>query len=185
LLGFAWFLDYRNSFGSRGGLVYLFVFLTTMPILTIPQWLRQWRYLEMESLRPIERSRFLGELGLAIVFDVALVWAMLAAAIVIWVMLLKRGTMEGINVAIALCQSALMQIFLLAGVLWLMRLRSGGLIVAATVLIALPLIVLMDIALLDFYRYREIALLSSLVLAGVGAMIAVDARGRWVLTEMG
>jgi hypothetical protein len=179
---------------NSGAVVPMFLIMSMMPALVVSQmWFRQWRFLETESLRPIDRGRFLSEIGMALAINVAQCWGVFAAAVVVRATVLNRFHFDSAALAEALCASALVQVFLCGVIVWLMRYRSPGmtigvggslavLVTIPTVILACPKGIYEPARLAD---YGVAALVVSGVLALLGLLIARDARRRWLVTELG
>jgi hypothetical protein len=183
----------RNAQANVGAALPLCIWLSIVPASAAGQlWMRQWRFLEIELLRPIERRRFLQQVGLAMGVTFAQCWCVFAAAFVLRLGILTPEPLNVTTILLVLGSSLLMQIFLLGSIIWLMRYRSPGLVIGASllaILIALPTLILTlpggMMGMPHFGEFQMPAVVAATVLAGIGLVITRDACRRWLVTELG
>lgn len=165
------------------------IFLTMMPITGVGQaWLKQWRFLETDSLKPIDRSAFLNELGLAIALDALRTWVVWATAIILGSLFF--GLVDWSLLASVMAASFFFQFFLLGVSIWEMRHRSEPVMLMTNgasmlvILLITPLVALppnMQV----WMGYRWILVAIAAISAGAGVLIARHAYQRWLTTEFG
>lgn len=158
---------------------------SVFPSALIPEfWLRQWPFLEIESLRPIDRITFLAELGAAIAIDIVQCWSIIA----IVVMALAVINSEAKFGVLILVGSAAVTIFNYGCSLWLMRYRSSGITVIGSCSVVFLIMLSDPVALFwgfDVSAHYGLRFAAAAVLACLGVLITRDAFRRWLVTELG
>ncbi|HVT87569.1 MAG TPA: hypothetical protein VHD56_01845 [Tepidisphaeraceae bacterium] len=175
-----------TSTPGLSGIVVFCLSLSLPPVLLGENWLKQWRYLEVESLRPHGRASFFQELGLAMAINYLEMW--LAFAVVLVADALLFGSpmnMKGGWLHIALGGSLAMQIISYGVNVWMMRYRSTGLVLGGMMVVAMPAFILPLIMEHDFLWHETRWLMIAGALAVAGLLLARDGYRRWLVTELG
>jgi len=161
----------------------LFIWILFMPtLMTVAGWLQMWTFLEADSLRPIRRGRFLTELSAAIAVCCVQAWMIYAAAIVLWSVVFPNSVSRFDMIA-RLAGSLAAQLFVYSAGLWLMRYRAMGWLMV----VYLPIFVVLVLVALTANFNWPAAIIAGIyaALAAAGVWIFLDARRRWMVTELG
>lgn len=164
----------------------LMIMATALPLLIAGSWLDRWRFLESESLLPIDRRSFLKELGLAIGIDLFQAWAGFTAVIVVDLLIFGPHPIEiGLSGAM-LFASLMLHTLGFAMVVWMMRYRSPVWLTAGYVVTLLIPGMALNIAGEEPFEHRLLVIcLGAVAIAALGVAIVRDAYRRWRVTELG
>jgi hypothetical protein len=147
-------------------------------------WPRRWYTLGDESLRPASRRQFVREQGAAMALEMGVTWLLLTTALYAGAMLLEpsRVLVSRLCQALPIIISA--QILTFGAIAWVMRYRSGWLVVAPVFLATFTgmSVLVVGGALSELDRVQPM-LLASVIFAAAGVGIAFDAYRRWLTTE--
>jgi hypothetical protein len=165
----------------------LLIYLAILPITGVGHsWIRQWRFLEIESLRPILRDRFLKQVGVAIGIQMLQAWAIFACAYLVDTLFLELGPvdMNGVTIYVAGSLGAL--VFGNGLLVWSIRYRSnatGAIIICGMATAAYMGLVAIGInSVITVSSWIEIIP----VLLTVFGMYAIrDGCRRWLVTDLG
>lgn len=167
----------------------VYAFLLFMPsMMTASAWLRMWRYLEAESLRPIARSRFIRELGLAMAIDILTLWFGFAVVIVADAALFGPAPFDWGLLAMRIGMSLLIQTLAFGVVAWTVRHRSPMQMAFATMaamVVPAVLVLLMSDPLPHSWQVNAMIAIGVLVCACIGVWVILAAYGKWLVTELG
>lgn len=143
--------------------------LNTLPVaIAAFGWRERQRTLGYEMLFPVERDQFAIETLAALAVDLLEFWIAALIATLIVFALLERGLLRSRMFEVCLCASALMQIFLLGGMVMLLRVRQPA---WSAAMIAL-LLLCMLIPLLEVWHPKPAISLPLLMRIAVAEMIA-------------
>jgi hypothetical protein len=159
------------------------VWIGIMPVLMIAvSWLNFWRFLETDSLKPMDRRSFLQEIGLAITVQTLQGWSIFAGLFV----LLEAWINPRVDVA-----SLMAGLFLwlgatacgLAVAFWLMLYRSGAFILV----ISITVTSIVAVILFEAARSggQPVMIMGAVVFLWLGILIARAAYRKWLVTELG
>jgi uncharacterized protein YjeT (DUF2065 family) len=172
-----------SPMSGHESLVFWFCLMLILPSLTLMIWPRLWRQLALDSLRPLDRDRFLAEVGLAIAMNVGRTWLLLVGGCIAGQLLIANSPTDLPALLAAIAASLGAQVFLFALGVWLLRYRTKAL---AAPMISMPLMICM---LMSYCRHASnlwpTAIGAGTVLAILGALIVRDAWRRWLVTELG
>jgi hypothetical protein len=176
-------VHFLPEMAPKSGCILLF-FVIFLPIeATMTAWLSLWKFLEVESLRPIRRSAFLGEMAMAMGLTALRALATYMAMFFAWWLLEPPGVFTPFTVTRFLIAAVAANLGFFAVGVWLLRFHSrrwmtfGFLPVYA--IAAVPFLGLI----LNWPGLIVSAGFGALLLAG--AWVFYDAIRRWQFAELG
>jgi hypothetical protein len=147
-------------------------------------WPRRWYTLADESLRPASRRQFVREQGAAMAMELAVNWFTLTAAVVTAALLLEPSMSRLAPLWRALPLIVATQILIFGVIVWVMRYRSGWLVVVPIFLATFTGLAVMVVGgALSELKSIQPMLIAAGICAVVGVTITFDAYRRWLLTE--
>jgi hypothetical protein len=147
-------------------------------------WPRRWYVLADESLRPASRRQFVREQGAAMALEMAITWLWLTTAFFAGALLLEPSTMLSSPLWPALPLIISAQILNFAVIVWVMRFRSGWLVVLPMLLgLLVDGVVLATGGALAEHDENGHMLIAALIFAAAGVAITYHAYRRWLTTE--
>ena len=153
-------------------------------IIVAAVWPRRWYTLADESLRPASRRQFVREQGAAMAMELAVNWFTLTAALVAAAVLLEQSVIRLAPLWRALPLIVAAQILMFGIIVWVMRYRSGWLVVVPIFLAMFTgLIVVVVGGALSELNSAQPLLIAAGIVAAAGVAITFDAYRRWLVTE--
>jgi hypothetical protein len=147
-------------------------------------WPRRWYVLADESLRPASRRQFVREQGAAMAVELAITSLWLTTAFFAGALLIEPSTILSSPLWPALPLIISAQILNFAVIVWVMRFRSGWLVVLPMLLaLAVDGVVLATGGALADHDETGHMLIAALIFAAVGVAITYHAYRRWLTTE--
>ena len=173
----------RHNFPAAGAMESYIIMSMILPtVITVGHWGRRWPALAYESLRPASRRRFVGEMGLVIALDLAEAWAVVTAGALIPVAIWSPQTAASFVTGGFLAVSAAATLLVFGINWWVLRLRSAVLTAIVTAVTGFaPLAPLLG---RRFYEGTGWAGPLTLALLVVGALVTLDAYGRWCRADL-
>jgi len=149
-------------------------------------WPRRWYTLAEESLRPVSRRQFVREQGGAMALEMGMTWLWLTVTLFgvslllepSWYHMLASPLWRALPIVIS------GQILTFGVIVWVMRYRSGWLVVVPMLLATFTGMGVLVVggALAELNRARPMQL-AAVIFAAVGLAITYDAYRRWLTTE--
>jgi hypothetical protein len=170
------------------------VLFVILPPLMFPlTWLNFWRFLETDSLKPMDRRSFLQEIGLAIAVQTLETWCIFAGLFVILIAWGNQWHFNVTHLAALLTLSLGMTACGLATAFWLTRHRSPYLMMFSSFMmlsIIAPTSILGGVmAGASVYSVtadsRPYMIIGAVVLLWLGVLITRSAYHKWLVTELG
>jgi hypothetical protein len=161
--------------------------LNVVPLVSVSQmWLNQWRFLETELLRPMDRGGFLRDLGLAVAIDMVRCWAVSAAALCVLLIVMFGTSIDRTGLVFGTLASGFLLVVEYGAVICLMSCRSPTFNIfgcLGMMIFVIPIIMCSFAP--NLGPYRAIALAVALVLAVLGIFVIQSAHRTWMETELG
>jgi hypothetical protein len=186
-------LKYPHLVATRGpmnpqiGSVPLAIWLAIFPISFVAQtWIAQWRFLELESLRPIARDRFIQQVGIAIGIQMFQAWFVFASALILEAIVVDSQPVDVNGMMTLVAGSLGVLVFGYGLVVWSLRYRASA--TAAVILCSGATAALMGIMIFGINTVTPISayigILPVLLLAS-GLYLARTAYRRWLVADLG
>jgi hypothetical protein len=165
----------------------LLMYLAVFPVIGVGQsWVRQWRFLELESLRSIARDQFLGQIGLAIAIQMFQAWAIFAGALMLDAVVVELGPVNVAGLVVLLAGSLGAVALGYSLLAWSLRYRASAFgavfFCGMTATAFMGLVALGINSQISVSPYFEII---PLLLAVGGVYVGRIAFRRWLLTDLG